>query len=62
MKTEKEIREMIEFCSKSLDVVKKEYDKYIFTIYEDKYIPDICDEWIKLESKITALKWVLGER
>lgn len=62
MKTEKEIREMIEFYSKSLDSVKKAYNKYIFTIDEDKYLPDICDEWTSLESKIVALKWVLGAR
>lgn len=62
MKTEKEIREMIEFCSKTLDIVKAQYDKYVFTEYENIYLPDICDEWTAIESKIGALKWVLGER
>lgn len=62
MKSEKEIREMLEFCLKSLDVVKTAYNRYIGTMYEDGYIPDICDEWTAIESKIAALKWVLGER
>ena len=61
MKTEKEIREMLEFCLKSLDIVKAEYNKYIGTMYEDRYIPDICDEWTAIESKANALMWVLGE-
>lgn len=61
MKTEKEIREMLGFYLKNLEIVRTEYNKYIGTIYEDKYIPDICDEWTAIESKIRALKWVLGE-
>jgi len=61
MKTEKEIREMLGFCLKNLEIVRTEYNKYIGTIYEDEYIPDICDEWTAIESKIRALKWVLGE-
>ena len=62
MKSEKEIREMLEVALKQLDSIKTEYNKYIGTIYEDKYIPYICDDWTEIESKINTLMWVLGER
>lgn len=61
MKTEKEIRDMLGYYLKSLEIVKAEYNKYIGTMYGEKYLPDIIDEWTAIESKITALKWVLGE-
>ena len=61
MKTEKEIRDMLGYCLKSLDIVKAEYNKYVGTMYEKRYLPDIIDEWTAIQSKITALKWVLGE-
>lgn len=61
MKTEKEIKEMLEFYLKNLGATKAEYNKYIRTISEDRYIPTICDEWTAIESKIATLKWVLGE-
>lgn len=60
MKTEKEIRNMLELCLKDLDALKAEYNKYIGTIYEDKYIPDICNDWDRCEAEIKALRWVLG--
>ncbi len=61
LRTEKEIRERLEFCLKSLDIVKAEYNEYVGTMYEERYLPDIIDEWTTIESKITVLKWVLGE-
>lgn len=62
MKTEKEIRDRLEVALKQLDRVKAEYNKYIGTMYEDRYIPDICDDWTAIESKVRTLEWVLGER
>lgn len=61
MKTEKEIKDMLELCLKDLEFVKVEYDRYIGTIWEDRYIPDICDNWTAIEAKINILKWILGE-
>ena len=61
MKTEKEIRDRLERALKDLEIIKADYDKYIGTIWEDKYIEDICYSWDKCEAEIKALKWVLGE-
>lgn len=61
MKTEKEIRDMLEMYQKDLERIKAEYNKYIFTMYEERYLQDICDAWTAVESKIMALKWVLRE-
>lgn len=60
MKTEKEIRDKLEVALKQLDSVKAEYNKYIGTIYESRYIPDICDDCTAIESKVRTLEWVLG--
>lgn len=60
MKTEKEIRDRLEVALKQLDSVKAEYNKYIGTIYESRYIPDILDDWTAIESKVRTLEWVLG--
>ena len=61
MRTEEAIRDRLEVNLKKLDSIKAEYNKYIGTIYEDRYIPDICDEWTEIESKVNTLRWVLGD-
>ena len=61
MKTEKEIRDRLESTLKDLEIIKADYNKYIGTIWEDKYIPDICYDWEECVAEIKALKWVLGE-
>ena len=61
MKTEKEIRDRLEKFMDVLQTIKAEYDRYIFTIWEDKYIPDICEEWTRVEAEIKTLSWILGE-
>lgn len=62
MKTEKEIRDRLDWLLKYLENIKAEYNKYIGTIWwEDKYIMDICCDWDKCEAEIKSLKWVLGE-
>lgn len=61
MRSEEAIRKVLETTLKQLDSIKAEYNKYIGTMYEDKYIPDICDDWTALESKANTLLWVLGE-
>lgn len=61
MRSEEAIRKVLETTLKQLDSIKAEYNKYIGTMYEDKYIPDICGDWTALESKVNTLLWVLGE-
>ena len=61
MRSEEAIRKALEANLKKLDSIKAECNKYICTIYEDKYIPEICDEWTEIKSKINTLLWVLGD-
>ena len=61
MRSEEAIRKALEVNLKKLDSIKAEYNKYIGTIYEDKYIPEICDERTEIESKVNTLRWVLGD-
>lgn len=61
MKTEKEIRDRLELCLKVFKSINADYDRYIGTIWEDKYIPDICNEWTRVKAEIDTLKWMLGE-
>ena len=61
MKTEKEIRDRLEWLLKILDSIKAEYNKYVGTSLEDRYLVDICADWDECEAKIRTLQWVLGE-
>ncbi|WP_242858871.1 hypothetical protein [Clostridium botulinum] len=55
IKTEKEIREEIECCKKTIDNYKK--------AYKEKKIPKdvLKSTLLECENSILALKWVLGE-
>lgn len=61
MKTEKEIRERLEWLLKCFDRIKADYNKFVGTEMEDRYLVDICADWDECEAKIRTLKWVLGE-
>jgi hypothetical protein len=62
MKTEKEIRNRLEWLLKMLDEIKADYDSYKGTAMGDKFLLDICEDWDRCEIEIGALKWVLGEK
>ena len=59
MRTEKEIRDKLELKLAELKCIRTDYNRYIGTLYEDKYIPDILDAWAKVEGQINVLQWVL---
>ena len=61
MRTEKEIRDRLARALKNLNCIQEDYNKYIGTLYADKYIPDICDAWTEAETAVSVLRWVLGE-
>lgn len=61
MRSEQAIRASLEVALKRRDSIKAEYNKYIGTMYEDRYILDIYDEWAAIESKVNTLLWVLGD-
>ena len=61
MRSEQAIRASLEVALKRMDSIKAEYNKYIDTMYEDRYISDIRDEWTEIESKVNTLLWVLGD-
>jgi hypothetical protein len=61
MKTEQEIRDRLEAKMKELGVIKTEYDHLLGSIYGDKYIEDVCADYVAVASEIRALRWILGE-
>lgn len=61
MRTEKEIKDKLELKLAELNKIIADYNRYIGTLYEDKYIPNILDAWAEVEGQVKVLKWVLGE-
>lgn len=58
MKTEKEIRYMLDKALKDLDDIKSLFYKSTDT----KLVSQLSEDWTKVETEIAILRWVIDEQ